>query len=135
MKYSSAYVLQVAQNAKTTPPIPPQTPYEALMAVLDAGFVLKRHPSGRGVLVVDTDGVAQPWPELPAQMERFLELTFLVVRREEAQVTECWCPDEAVKKELMALGLPEECIWTREELGERGPPGRPSTPAHRCRNN
>ena len=49
---------------------------------------------GRGVLVVDTDGVAQPWPELPAEMERFLELNFLVVLREEAQVTECWCPDE-----------------------------------------
>ena len=46
------------------------------------------------MLVVDAYGVAQPWPELPAQMERFLELNFLVVRREEAQVTECWCPDE-----------------------------------------
>ncbi len=32
--------------------------------------------------------VAQPWPELPAQMERFLELTFLVVGRDEAKVTE-----------------------------------------------
>ena len=84
MKYSSAYLLQVAQNAKTTPPIPPQSPYEALMAVLDAGFVLKHHPSGCGVLVVDTDGVAQPWPELLAQMNRFLDLTFLVVRRDEA---------------------------------------------------
>ena len=52
-------------------------------------------------------------------MERFLDLTFLAVRWEEAQVTECWCPDEAVKKELMALGWPEEAIWTREELGER----------------
>ena len=73
------------------------------MAVLGAGFALKRHPSGRGVLVVDGNGVAQPWPELPSQIERFLELTFLVVRREEAQVTECWCPDEAVKKALMAF--------------------------------
>ena len=45
--------------------------------------------------------VAQPWPELPAQMERFLHLTFLVVRREEAQVTECWCQDEVVKRELV----------------------------------
>ena len=89
------------------------------MAVLDAGFALKRHPSGRGVLVVGGNGVAQPWPELPTQMERFLELNFLVVRRDEAQVTECWCQDEAVKQELMALGWPEECIWTREELGER----------------
>ena len=83
------------------------------MAVLDAGFALKRHPSGRGVLVVDSIGVAQPWPELPAQMERFLDLTFLVVRRDEAQVTECWCPNRAVKQELMALGWPEEAIWTR----------------------
>ena len=41
--------------------------------------------------------VAQPWPVLPAQIERFLDLNFLVVRREEAQVTECWCPDEVVK--------------------------------------
>ena len=90
------------------------------MAALDAGFALKRHPSGRGALVVDAGGAAQPWPELPAQMERFLELTFLVVRREEAQVTECWCPDEVVKQELMALGWEEEVIWTREELGERG---------------
>ena len=46
---------------------------------------------------------AQLWPEPPAHMERFLDLTFLVVRRNEAQVTECWCPDEAVKKELMAF--------------------------------
>ena len=63
--------------------------------------------------------VAQPWPELPAQMERFLELTFLVVHRDEAQVTECWCPDEVVKQELMALGWEEEVIWTREDLGDR----------------
>ena len=111
MKYSSAYFLQVAQNAKTTPPMPPHCLYEALMAVLDAGFALKRHPSGRGALVVDGNGVAQPWPELPAQMERFIELNFLVVRREEAQVTECWCPDEVVKKELVALGWPVELIW------------------------
>ena len=89
------------------------------MAVLDAGFVLKRHPSGSGVLVVDANGVAQPWPELPAQMERFLDLTFLVVRRDEDQVTECWCPDEAVKHELMALGCPECVIWTREALALR----------------
>ena len=41
-------------------------------------------------------------------MERFLELTFLVVRREEAQFTECWCPDEAVKKELMAFSSVEK---------------------------
>ena len=52
-------------------------------------------------------------------MERFLELTFLVVRRDEAQLTECWCTDERVKQELVALGWPEEGIWTREELGER----------------
>ena len=71
------------------------------------------------MLVVDADGVAQPWPALPALMERFLELTFLVVRRKEVQVTECWCPDEAVKKELVALGWPEDIIWTREELCER----------------
>ena len=81
------------------------------MAVLDAGFALKRHLSGRGVLVVDANGIAQPWPGLPPQMERFLDLTFLVVRREGAQVTECWCPDEAVKQELAVLGWPEEGIW------------------------
>ena len=33
--------------------------------------------------------VAQPCPELPAQMERFLELTFLLVRLDEAKATEC----------------------------------------------
>ena len=63
--------------------------------------------------------VAQPLPALPAQMERFLEMTFLVVRRDEAQLTECWCPDELVKQELMALRWPEDIIWTREELCER----------------
>ena len=56
-------------------------------------------PSGRGALVVNGNGVAQPWPELPALIERFLELNFLVVRREEAQVTEYWCPYEAVKEQ------------------------------------
>ena len=52
-------------------------------------------------------------------MERFLDLTFLVVRREEAQVTECWCPDEVAKQELVALGWPVGAIWTREGLCER----------------
>ena len=61
VKYSSAYLLQVAQNAKTTPPIPPESPYEALMVVLDVGFVLKRHPSGRGVLVVDAKWIVRLW--------------------------------------------------------------------------
>ena len=60
------------------------------------------------MLVVDANGVAQQWSQLPAQMEDFLDLTFLVVRRDEAQLTECWCPDEAVKKELMAPGWPEK---------------------------
>ena len=119
MKYSSEYLLQVAQKLKTIPTIPPHSPYEALMAVLEAGFALKCHPSGRGVLVVDANGVAQPCPELPMHMERFLDLTFLVVRRDEVQITECWCPDEVVKKKLMALGWPEGAIWTREELGTR----------------
>ena len=35
------------------------------------------------------------------QMKRFLELPFLVVRRDEAQVTECWCPDEAASAGLV----------------------------------
>ena len=52
-------------------------------------------------------------------MERFLDLTFLVVHRDETQVTECWCPDEVVRIELMALGWPKEAIWTGGELVER----------------
>ena len=52
-------------------------------------------------------------------MERFLDRTFLAVRREEAQVTECWCPDEVVRQKLVALGWPLEAIWMRVELGER----------------
>ena len=52
-------------------------------------------------------------------MERFLDLTFLAVRREETQVTEFWCPDEAVKQELVGLGWPEKAIWTGGELVER----------------
>ena len=72
------------------------------------------HPSGRGALVVDGNGVAQPWLELPAQMEGFLDLNFLVVRREEAQVTECWCPNEQVGQELVGLGWHEEALWTRD---------------------
>ena len=71
------------------------------------------------MLVVDANGVAQQWSQLPAHMERFLDLTFLVVSRDEAQVTECWCSDEAVKKELVALGWAEVAVWTREELCER----------------
>ena len=42
----------------------------------------------------------------PAQMERFLDLTFLAVRQDEAKVNESWCPDEVVKQELMVLGWP-----------------------------
>ena len=53
---------------------------------------------------MDAIGIAQPWPELPAQMERFLDLTFVVVHRDETQVTECWCLYEVAKQELMALG-------------------------------
>ena len=40
------------------------------------------------MLVLNANGIAQPWPEFPAQMERFLELAFLVVGRDEAKVTE-----------------------------------------------
>ena len=69
--------------------------------------------------MVDANGIAQQWSQLPAQMEDFLDLTFLVVRRDEAQLTECWCPDRAVKRELEALGWPLEVIWRREELVER----------------
>ncbi len=69
--------------------------------------------------MVDANGIAQQWSQLPAQMEDFLDLTFLVVRRDEAQLTECWCPDRAVKRELVALGWPLEVVWTREELVER----------------
>ena len=62
-------------------------------------------------MVVDANGVAQQWSQLPAQMKHFLQSTFLVVRRDEAEVTECWCPDDVVNQELMALGRPEEVIW------------------------
>ena len=65
------------------------------------------------MLVVYANGVAQPWPELPAQMERFLDLTFLAVRPDEAKVNESWCPDEVVKQELMVLGWPLESILER----------------------
>ena len=34
--------------------------------------------------------------------------------RDAAQVTECWCPDETVKQELVALGWPEMALWTRD---------------------
>ena len=68
-----------------------------------------RRPEGRGVLVVYANGIAQQWSQLPAQIEDFLDLTFLAVRREEAQVTECWFPDESVKQKLVsrvkAVGL------------------------------
>ena len=57
------------------------------------------------MLVVDANGVAQQWSQLPAHMERFLDLTFLVVRRDEAQVTECWSWGGHVKQDLMGLGF------------------------------
>ena len=56
---------------------------------------------GLGLSIISA---AQLWPELPALIERFLDLTFLVVHRDETQVTECWCPDEVAEQELMALG-------------------------------
>ena len=71
------------------------------------------------MLVLDANGIAQQWSQLPAQMKDFLELTFLAVRREEVQVTEYWCPDKAVKQEFMALGWPVELVWAREQLSER----------------
>ena len=52
-------------------------------------------------------------------MGGFLDLAFLVVHRDETQVTECWCPDEVAKQELVALGWPVVAIWTREGLCER----------------
>ena len=76
--------------------------------------MLNCHSEARGVLVVDSNGVAQPWPELPAQMERFLDLNFLVVRLDGVQVTECWCPNEQVGQELVGLGWHEEALWTRD---------------------
>ena len=71
------------------------------MRVTGAGNQEHAETVGLGPSIIS---VAQPWPELPAQMERFLELNFLVVRRDEAKVTECWCPDDVVNQELMALG-------------------------------
>ena len=71
------------------------------------------------MLVLNANGVVQPWPELPAQMKHFLDLTFLVVRREEVQVTECCCPDEAVKQKLVPLEFPEGALWMRQGLGKR----------------
>ena len=55
----------------------------------------------------------------PAQIERFLDLTFLAVRWYAAKGTECWCPDEVVKQKLVALGFPEEALWMGQELGKR----------------
>ena len=72
------------------------------------------HPSGRGALVVDDNGVAQPRPMLPAKMKGFLNLTFLVVRLDGVQVTECWYPNEQVGQELVGLGWHEEALWTRD---------------------
>ena len=119
MRYSSAYLLKVAQSSKTIPPIPPQSPYQGLMKMLEAGFTLKRNPSGTGVLVVDSDGVAQGWPDLPKGIERLLELTFIVVRRDDAQVTEFWCPGDEERTELIKMGFPRSKVWTREDLGKR----------------
>ena len=81
---------------------------------MEAGFALKCHPSGCGALVVDDNGVAQPWPMLPAKMKRFLNLTFFVVRLDGVQVTECWGPNEQVGQELVGLGWHEEALWTRD---------------------
>ena len=89
------------------------------MKVLEAGFTLKRNPSGTGVLVVDSDGVAQGWPDLPKGIERLLELTFIVVRRDDAQVTEFWCPGDDERTELIKIGFPRSRVWTREDLGKR----------------
>ena len=48
------------------------------------GFSLRVIPGVSYHLTIEADAVAQPWPELPAQMKRFLDLTFLVVHRDEA---------------------------------------------------
>ena len=56
-------------------------------------------------LVPSIISVAQPWPELPAQMERFLELTFLVVRREKALVI-----TNSVRFYNCATRMPGGCI-------------------------
>ena len=37
--------------------------------------------------------------------------------RDEAQVNECWCLDEAVKRELVAFGSPDGAIWWCGSLG------------------
>ena len=55
------------------------------MSVRQSGLICRSNRDlanllGRGVLVVEANGIAQPWPELPPQMECFLDLTFLVVR-------------------------------------------------------
>jgi hypothetical protein len=55
-------------------------------------------------------------------MERFIDLTFLVVRRDEAQVTECWRPDKVAKQALVALGWPEEVIWQSEKRNQEARP-------------
>ncbi len=41
---------------------------------------------GLGLSIISA---AQPWPKAPTHIEHFLELTFLVARRDEVQGTEC----------------------------------------------
>ena len=40
--------------------------------------------SARAVFVLVANGIAQPWAKLPTHIERFLDLAFLVVLRDEA---------------------------------------------------
>ena len=122
MRYSPAYLLKISQSPKTMGPMGPmgpEPPFKALMEVLEAGFALKWDPSGTEVLVVDSDCVAQGWSDLPKGIERLLELTFIVVRRDEAQVTEFWCPGDEERTELIKMGFPRDRVWTREDLGKR----------------
>ena len=60
------------------------------------GWLMKRlrHLAGKKCVVK----LKRAHGRFSGQIERFLDLAFLVVRREEAQVTDCWCPDEVVKK-------------------------------------
>jgi hypothetical protein len=107
MKYSCNYILGVAGNCKKIPLIPPPTVYQSLIDVLDAGLILKKDPSGAGLLVTSKQGVVHDWANLPSEMVELMSIPILIIQRSDDPARKIKCSCENSRSRLLELGFPD----------------------------
>ena len=123
IKYSPEYILQLGQNSKTVPTIPPPqvcgSVFAELMQILESNLLLRSNPATGQVEVVDKDGRCVRWNALPRDMNQVLETVFLTVESEAFDELEFWVPGSKEEQALIGLGFPEGQIVTKDTLRKR----------------